>query len=241
MEKKRIGKRMNLKMFVLLLVFGLFILFIMIAQAGVYGVRQFWDTPAFVFMAVFTFLVLFFTGTWKDFCNGLSLTFMKRTDVSRMEIQKALSAVNFIKKTVFLEAAIVTTICLTNMLYHMDALNTIGPALAVTLLCILYGSLFSIFLTFLAGRLDNMLVSYMEDKEEEASGDEQTVYFKLRGLGLTDREAEVARLVSLELTNREISQMLYISDATVKKHITHILDKTGQSDRDKLREMIKSF
>jgi DNA-binding NarL/FixJ family response regulator len=42
---------------------------------------------------------------------------------------------------------------------------------------------------------------------------------------LTERELDVFRLVARGLSNAEIGQELYISDTTVKTHITHILQK----------------
>ena len=48
---------------------------------------------------------------------------------------------------------------------------------------------------------------------------------------LTERELDVFRLISRGLSNAEIGQELYISDTTVKTHITHILQKLGLRDR----------
>ena len=48
---------------------------------------------------------------------------------------------------------------------------------------------------------------------------------------LTSREQEVFRLIAEGLSNVEIGQQLYISDTTVKTHITHILQKLGLRDR----------
>jgi DNA-binding NarL/FixJ family response regulator len=48
---------------------------------------------------------------------------------------------------------------------------------------------------------------------------------------LTERELEVFRLMARGLSNAEIGQELYISDATVKTHITHILQKLNLRDR----------
>ncbi len=48
---------------------------------------------------------------------------------------------------------------------------------------------------------------------------------------LSERELEVFRLVARGLSNAEIAQELYISDTTVKTHITHILQKLSLRDR----------
>jgi DNA-binding NarL/FixJ family response regulator len=48
---------------------------------------------------------------------------------------------------------------------------------------------------------------------------------------LTEREREVFRLIANGLSNTEIAQELYISDTTVKTHITHILQKLNLRDR----------
>jgi DNA-binding NarL/FixJ family response regulator len=48
---------------------------------------------------------------------------------------------------------------------------------------------------------------------------------------LTERELDVFRLIARGLTNAEIGHELYISDTTVKTHITHILQKLELRDR----------
>jgi DNA-binding NarL/FixJ family response regulator len=48
---------------------------------------------------------------------------------------------------------------------------------------------------------------------------------------LTERELDVFRLLARGLSNAEIGQQLYISDATVKTHITHIFQKLQLRDR----------
>jgi LuxR family maltose regulon positive regulatory protein len=48
---------------------------------------------------------------------------------------------------------------------------------------------------------------------------------------LTPREREVLGLVSEGLTNREIAETLFVSEATAKVHVRHILDKLGVRSR----------
>ena len=48
---------------------------------------------------------------------------------------------------------------------------------------------------------------------------------------LSDREAEVLRLVARGRSNREIARTLFVSEATVKTHLTHIYGKLGVGDR----------
>jgi two-component system response regulator NreC len=52
--------------------------------------------------------------------------------------------------------------------------------------------------------------------------------------GLTEREAEVLRLVALGHTNAEISEQLYLSVRTVESHRAHIQQKIGRTTRAEL-------
>jgi DNA-binding NarL/FixJ family response regulator len=48
---------------------------------------------------------------------------------------------------------------------------------------------------------------------------------------LTDREGEVLRLVAQARSNAEIARELYIGEATVKTHVSNVLQKLGARDR----------
>lgn len=48
---------------------------------------------------------------------------------------------------------------------------------------------------------------------------------------LTERELEVLRLMARGLDNQDIAEKLVVSEATVKTHVAHILDKLGVENR----------
>ncbi|MGB9802998.1 LuxR C-terminal-related transcriptional regulator [Desulfofundulus sp.] len=48
---------------------------------------------------------------------------------------------------------------------------------------------------------------------------------------LTARELEILQLMALNYSNKEIAQKLYVSEPTVKTHVSSILRKLGQSNR----------
>jgi DNA-binding NarL/FixJ family response regulator len=57
---------------------------------------------------------------------------------------------------------------------------------------------------------------------------------RARSPALSEREAEVARLVAKGLTNRQIAERLVISERTAENHVQHILGKLGFATRSQI-------
>jgi DNA-binding NarL/FixJ family response regulator len=58
---------------------------------------------------------------------------------------------------------------------------------------------------------------------------------------LTPREQEVLRLIAKGASNREIAKSLYISEGTVKNHVTNILNRLNLRDRTQAAIFANSF
>ena len=56
--------------------------------------------------------------------------------------------------------------------------------------------------------------------------------------GLTKRETEVALLILKCMSNAEIAEELFISETTVKKHVSNIFAKLKISKREQVRNVL---
>ena len=63
----------------------------------------------------------------------------------------------------------------------------------------------------------------------------------MRECGMTNREAEVAWLLYRGYTNRQIGEELFIAETTVKKHVSHIYEKTEVPGRKEFRAKVNSL
>lgn len=57
---------------------------------------------------------------------------------------------------------------------------------------------------------------------------------------LTERELEILDLLGLGLTNKAIAHRLFLSEKTVRNHVSNVLAKTGASDRSEAGELARA-
>lgn len=79
-----------------------------------------------------------------------------------------------------------------------------------------------------------------ENPAEKIFSKEKYLVFATRS-GLSRRETEIGWLVLNGLSNIQLTEILYISLATVKKHLTHIYEKTGTNGRKEFAEKARKF
>ncbi|WP_416197638.1 MAG: Two component transcriptional regulator, LuxR family [Sporanaerobacter sp.] len=79
--------------------------------------------------------------------------------------------------------------------------------------------------TYIQPSVASILVEELNSEETDKSGD----YKKVQSL--TKREYEVLTLIAEGLNNREIADRLFISEKTVKNHVSNIFKKIDVSDK----------
>lgn len=79
--------------------------------------------------------------------------------------------------------------------------------------------------TYIQPSVASLLIEEINSKEKETNGD------LLKVEALTKREYEVLTLVAEGLNNREIAERLFISEKTVKNHVSNIFKKIHVNDR----------
>ena len=95
---------------------------------------------------------------------------------------------------------------------------------------------------FAAGRLATLIagltISDLIETEPAGEGlQDQPLFINAVAVGhtsLSARELEVVALLARGLTNRQIAEMLVISERTATTHVSHILNKLGFSSRSQI-------
>jgi two-component system response regulator DegU len=85
--------------------------------------------------------------------------------------------------------------------------------------------------------IEPRLLSNVKTEFMEASSDEKQALLQEQ-LGLTQRELEIVSCIACGESNKEIAGMLFISEKTVKNHVSNILRKMGVEDRTQIAAFV---
>ena len=64
---------------------------------------------------------------------------------------------------------------------------------------------------------------------------------KVEGLGITPRELEILELIAAGLSNKEIAERVFVSENTVKTHLSRVFDKLGARRRTQAVQLGKAL
>lgn len=115
-----------------------------------------------------------------------------------------------------------------------------GWQLVESLLPMLYGSIIYLILSMTLHDVVETGKSRLAVEPTEKTKDLTAAFLAeqvFREFELTNRECHVALKLLENISNKEIAIQLYISEATVKKHIQNIYQKLEATDRNSFREI----
>lgn len=107
------------------------------------------------------------------------------------------------------------------------------------LIPLIYGSVFYLIIDWFLDQRPKMLEKNQVEDKPEVSIQHATEI--LTAKGFSPREVHVALKIIENCTNKSIASQLFISEATVKKHIQNMFRKCGAEDRASFVEMFKSW
>ncbi|MEM7381430.1 MAG: response regulator transcription factor, partial [Bacteroidota bacterium] len=72
-------------------------------------------------------------------------------------------------------------------------------------------------------------------------GEREIDHGKIKQLGLSSREYEVLQEISNGLSNREIASKLFLSESTIKTHVSNLLIKLDAKRRTQAIQIAKKY
>ncbi len=150
-------------------------------EAGIGNVIALLDLPTLLCIAMLSVPLLFRRGMGKDFLRAFkmqvkcywifsrdeekNLRFIKKTDTFTLgEMKRSLDAVEFMQKQILYGGIISMILPLIFVLAYLDALEKIGPNVAVTLLSVFYTAVLELLLLPLQVEVKRRIVNYMEEE-----------------------------------------------------------------------------
>ena len=125
---------------------------------------RFSDLISLVFIIVITIPIIVVAGLHKDFINAFRFTIGKTAKAENiLELKRAKEAVILAGRTAMSGGLVSTCLGAVTTLYDCEALETLGPNLAVSLLCFFYAALFYLLLVPIRSRLEVLIAEFMQD------------------------------------------------------------------------------
>ncbi|MDF2511562.1 MAG: hypothetical protein K0S04_1428 [Herbinix sp.] len=118
----------------------------------------FLDIPSLLIILLFTIPMLIAAGLGGDLSRAFKVMVRKDLPYTRVELQRALIAVEYTMRLLFYAGLIGSLIGFISMLRNISDLSTIGPNFAVMLLTLFYALLASFFFLPIRAKIKALLV-----------------------------------------------------------------------------------
>jgi DNA-binding NarL/FixJ family response regulator len=86
-----------------------------------------------------------------------------------------------------------------------------------------------------------IFINKKAENKQQASSKKEIDYQKIKDLGLSKREHQVLKEVALGLSNQEIANKLFVSESTIKTHVSNVLFKLNAKRRTQAIQISKTL
>ncbi|WJJ96893.1 response regulator transcription factor [Algibacter luteus] len=86
-----------------------------------------------------------------------------------------------------------------------------------------------------------IFINKKTQNKQQASTKKEIDYQKIEDLGLSKREYEVLQEVASGLSNQEIADKLFVSESTIKTHVSNVLVKLNAKRRTQAIQISKAL
>ena len=132
------------------------------------------------------------------------------------------------KKTIFVFSALIIALLI---LFQVSTYSITSGNLTIELVIALVAVFF-----FFIGVYFNQ-----KSKKKEAQRTKEIDHQKIKELEITPREYEVLEQISLGLSNKEIGEHLFLSESTIKTHVSNLLVKLDAKRRTQALQKAKKL
>ena len=80
-----------------------------------------------------------------------------------------------------------------------------------------------------------------KSKKQQEESQKEIDSKKIKELEITEREYEVLEFISLGLSNKEIAEKLFLSESTIKTHVSNVLVKLNAKRRTQAVQIAKEM
>lgn len=132
------------------------------------------------------------------------------------------------KKTIFVFGSLIIALLL---LFQLSKYSVVNGDLSLEFILVIIAICFFVIGYYFYKK------QYTKDTFEK----KQIDYQKLKSLEITDREYQVLKLISQGLSNKEIGENLFLSESTIKTHVSNLLIKLNAKRRTQALQIAKEL
>lgn len=138
------------------------------------SIQSFVDLPSLLLVLLLGIPILISSGLLKDFNNAFRIALSKKKNNNLIEIKRALEAVNMMIRAFLCIGLFLFLVSMITVLHRLDTPESLGPSLALSLLCFIYGTSMALLLIPIKTILQVRIIEFMPEQKNEVLQERNT-------------------------------------------------------------------